>query len=315
MPEEFEFAEMSKEQSKLSVEVFGPSGSGKTTALLKLAMGIRDKLYPNEALKDICLFVDTENGSASKAVGRSVGGETLESTQHYKFYPPYDVVKLANLVNYAEQRGFKILIIDSYTAFWSGQNGILDRAAEIEVELGDKKKLYGPWSEKEIVAKKNLLKNLVMSPKMHVLLGMRAKTEYVIELNKFGKSTPRAVGLKEDMQGDIRYESDLVLSLDLETHNCDIVKDRIGYEEMRNPETPLTVEDGRILAKIVSEGISPEDVIARKKEGIITFILDEKEHKSTKVGEMEKALKTAFTREMLNKLPLEKLVKIKEYIR
>lgn len=314
MPEEFEFAEMSKEQSKLSVEVFGPSGSGKTTALLKIAMGIRDVLYPGEKLKDICLFVDTENGSASKAVGRSVGGETLESTQHYKFYPPYDVVKLARLINYAEQRGIKILITDSYTAFWSGQNGILDRAAEIEVELGDKKKLYGAWSEKEIVAKKNLLKSLVMSSKMHILLGMRAKTEYVIEPNRFGKSTPKAVGLKEDMQGDIRYESDLVLSIDLETHNCKIVKDRIGYEEMRNPETPLTVEDGRILAKIVSEGISPEEVMERKKNSIIAYILDEKAHKSSKVKELEDAVKKELTEELLKKLPLAKLITFKEYI-
>lgn len=120
MPEEFEFTEMSKEQSKLSVEVFGPSGSGKTTALLKLAMGIRNKLYPGEKLKDICLFVDTENGSSSKAVGRSVGGETLESTLQYKFQPPYDIMKLVSLINAAEAKGIKILIIDSYTAFWSG---------------------------------------------------------------------------------------------------------------------------------------------------------------------------------------------------
>lgn len=315
MPEEFEFAEMSKEQSKLSVEVFGPSGSGKTTALFKIAMGIRDKLYPNEKLKDICLFVDTENGSASKAVGRSVGGETLESMQHYKFYPPYDVIKLASLVNYAEQRGFKILIIDSYTAFWSGQNGILDRAAEIEVELGEKKKLYGPWSEKEIVAKKNLLKMLVVSPKMHILLGMRAKTEYAIEDNAFGRKTPRAIGLKEDMQGDVRYEFDLVLSIDLQTHNCSVVKDRIGYEEMRNPETPITIEDGKILAKIVSEGISPEDVMNRKKNNIIAFILDEKAHKSSKVDELEKAIKKPLTEDLLNKLPLEKLITFKDYIK
>jgi len=155
--QEFEITEMSKEQSKLSVEVFGPSGSGKTTALFKIAMGIRDKLYPNEKLKDICLFVDTENGSSSKAVGRSIGGEILEAMQLYKFEPPYDIVKLINLIQFAENKGFKIMIIDSYTAFWSGKDGILDRAAELDVELGNQKKMYGAWSEKEIISKKNLL--------------------------------------------------------------------------------------------------------------------------------------------------------------
>lgn len=319
MPEEFEFEEMSKKQSKLSVEIFGPSGSGKTSALIKLAMGIRDKLYPGKLLKDICLFVDTEKGSANKAVGRSVGGETLESMLYYMFKPPYDIVKLMNLIDYALSKGIKIMIIDSYTAFWSGQNGILDRAAEIEVELGDKKKMYGAWSEKEIVAKKNILKNIIANDSMHMLLGMRAKTEYAMELNSRGKTVPKAVGLKEDMQGDVRYETDVVLSLDLETHECKVVKDRIGYNEIKmvqeNPEAPITVADGALLAQIVSEGISPEEVQKRKIEGMIKFILNEKSHKSSKVTELEGALKQELTPALLAKLPLEKLVKFTEYIK
>jgi len=319
MPEEFEFEEMSKEQSKLSVEVFGPSGSGKTTALIKLAMGIRDKLYLGQKLKDICLFADTEKGSASKSVGRSVGGETLESMLYYKFNPPYDIVKLMNLIEYAQSKGIKIMIIDSYTAFWSGQDGILDRAAEIDVELGNKKKMYGAWSEKEIVAKKNILKNLIANINMHMLFGMRAKTEYAIELGANGKSVPKAIGLKEDMQGDVRYETDLVLSLDLETHNCKVVKDRLGYYEIKltqpDPEAPITSEDGKLLAQIVSEGISPEEVLKRKVAGMIRFILDEKAHKSSKVTALEEALKVEFTAELLGKLAPEKLAKFVEYIK
>lgn len=198
-------------------------------------------------------------------------------------------------------------------------NGILDRAAEIEVELGNKKKMYGAWSEKEIVAKKNLLKALVVSPKMHILLGMRAKTEYVMELNAQGKNTPVAKGLKEDMQGDVRYETDLVLSLDLQSHECRIVKDRIGYAEIKmnqtEPEAPLTVADGELMAQIVSEGISPEEVLRRKVEAMITFILDEKAHKSSKVAQLEGAIKAEFTPELLGKLTPDKLVKFVEFIK
>ena len=35
---DFEFEDMERMQSKLSVEIHGPSGAGKTTAAIKLAM-------------------------------------------------------------------------------------------------------------------------------------------------------------------------------------------------------------------------------------------------------------------------------------
>lgn len=316
---EFAFEEMERTQSKLSVEIHGPSGSGKTTAALKIAMGIRNQLYKGSSLKDIGLYIDTERRSSTKAVGRSVGGETLESMTLYDFEPPYDIYKLANLIEYAVSKGKKIIVIDSATAFWSGQEGILERAADLEVSLADAKKMYGAWSEKEIIQKKNLLKQIMTNANAHLIVCCRAKTEYVMEANSRGKLAPKAVGLKEDMQGDVRYEFDVVLSLDRESHNVSVVKDRIGYEEIRltseNPEAPLTVADGEALAKIVSEGISMEEMLKRKTETLISFILSEKEHKSSKVKLFEEAKKIELTEAFLRSKNYETLVKIVNIIK
>ena len=318
--EKFTFETMEKIQSKLSVAIFGPSGSGKTTSAIKLAMGIRDKLYPNEKLEDIGLFIDTERRSSTKVVGRNVGGETLEPMQLYVFEPPYDIEKLYKLITYATDEAHKkIIIIDSATAFWSGKDGILENVADLDVKLAESKKMYGAWSEKEIIHKKNLLKNIMTNDKAHLIVCFRAKTEYVMEPNYKGKMAPRAVGLKEDMQGDIRYEFDSVISLDKDTHECSIVKDRIGYQEIRltsdNPEAPITIEDGKNLAQLVSEGISLEEIAIRKKDKLIKFILNEKEHKSSRVKAFEDASKIVFTNENLAKLPYDNLVKIVNYIR
>lgn len=316
---EFVFEEMEKEQSKLSVAVFGPSGSGKTTALLKLAQGIRNKLYPDKSLKEIGLFIDTERRSSTKSVGRSIGGDVLEPMELYAFEPPYDVEKLWRLVSYAISRGKKIIVIDSYTAFWSGKDGILERVAELDVELADAKKLYGAWSEKEIIAKKNVLKNLMSNSEAHILMGFRAKTEYVIETNSRGKSQPRAIGLQEDMQKDVRYEFDTVLSLDRDTHEIEIVKDRIGYAEYRmtseHPEEPISVKDGELLAKICSEGVSLEEVAERKKEQLIQYVLNEKAHKSSRVTAFETSKETELTEEYVRKLPYDMLTKLVKYLK
>ena len=317
---EFEFEEMERAQSKLSVAVYAPSGAGKTTAALKIAKGIQEQLYPDENLKDIGLFIDTERRSSTKSVGRVVGGEKLEPLELYNFEPPYDVLKLAKLVEYAVNvKRKKIIVVDSYTAFWSGMDGVLDNVARLESELGESKKMYGAWSEKEIITKKNVLKNLMTNSDAHLIICFRAKTEYVIEMNSRGKNVPRAVGLKEDMQADVRYEFDSVLSIDKETHEIDIVKDRIGFAEYRmtsaNPEAPITVEDGKQLAKIVSEGISLDEMAARKTQKLISFILDEKAHKSSKVKYFEEAKKLELTEEYLKTLPYDMLTKITNYIK
>ena len=318
--ENFIFETMEKTQSKLSVAIFGPSGSGKTTSAIKIAMGIRDKLYPNEKLEDIGLFIDTERRSSTKVVGRNVGGETLEPLSLYCFEPPYDIETLYKLINYAtDVSKKKIIIIDSATAFWSGKDGILENVADLDVKLAESKKMYGAWSEKEIIHKKNLLKNIMTNDKAHLIICFRAKTEYVMEPNYKGKMSPKAVGLKEDMQADVRYEFDSVLSLDKDTHECSVVKDRIGFQEIRltnsNPEAPITIEDGKTFAQLVSEGISLEDMAKRKKDKLVNFILDEKKHKSSKVTAFETAIKSEFTLEYLNKLTYDNLLKIVNRIR
>lgn len=316
----FVFESMDKTQSKLSVAVYGPSGAGKTVAALKLAKGIKEQLYPDQNLEDIGLYIDTERRSSTKVVGRSIGGEVLEPLELYVFEPPFDIYKLAELVDYAVNvKNKKIIVIDSYTAFWSGVDGILDRVAELDVSLGTSKKAYGAWSETEIVKKKNILKNLMSNTQAHVIICFRAKTEYVLEPNARGKMAPKAVGLKEDMQQDVRYEFDTVISIDREDHSIEVVKDRIGFLELRETSndstSPLTIEDGKALAKLANEGLSLDEIAKRKTTTMINFILDEKAHKAAKVKLLEEKLNQEFTSEVVSSWSYEMLLKVVKYLK
>ena len=317
---EFEFEPMEREQSKLSVAVYAPSGAGKTTALLMMAEGIRNQLYPDEDLKEIGLFIDTERRSSTKSVGRSIGGDVLKPLELYAFEPPYDIEKLWRLIGYAiTVKKKKIIVVDSYTAFWSGKDGILENVAELDVKLADAKKLYGAWSEKEIISKKNILKNLMSNSDAHILMGFRAKTEYVLETNSRGKMTPRAIGVKEDMQSDVRYEFDCVLSIDKETHGVTVVKDRIGYNEIRmtseNPDAPFSVKEGEMLAKLVSEGLTLEEIAQRKQETYVKFVLNEKAHRSSKVTTFEASKKIELTEEYVRSLSYDMLTKLVKFLK
>jgi hypothetical protein len=50
----------------------------------------------------------------------------------------------------------------------------------------------------------------------HVIVTMRAKTEYVVETDERGRKVPRKVGLKPDQRDGIEYEFDIVGDLDHE---------------------------------------------------------------------------------------------------
>jgi hypothetical protein len=153
----------------------------------------------------------------------------------------------------------------------------------------------------------------------HMIMCFRAKTEYVLETNARGKTQPRAIGVKEDMQADVRYEFDCVLSLDKETHSVNIVKDRLGYAEYRmtseNPEAPFTVADGEVLAKLCSEGLTLEEIAKRKYETCVRFVLDEKAHKSSKVAAFEKSKGITLTEEYLRSLDYEMLTKLVKFLK
>lgn len=318
MERTFSFESMEKTQSKVSVGIYGPSGGGKTTAAFKIAMGIRDELYPNQKLKDIAIFIDTENKAANKSFGRTVGGELLEDMTIIDFKAPYDIVDLKRCIEFCISKGFKIIIIDTYTKFWSGDAGVLDRVAEIDASNATAKKAYGAWSEKEIIQKKSMIKDVADS-RVHMIYCYRAKTEYLISKNDRGRTVIEAVGVKEDTQADVRYEHDVMLSISKDNWECTVVKDRIGYLELRltsaNPVEPVSVQTGRDLAKIVSQGVSAEEVLNRKREMYINYILDEKSHNSSKVKQLETSLKREMSKELLEKLEYEKLKKMFEFIR
>ena len=50
----------------------------------------------------------------------------------------------------------------------------------------------------------------------HVIVTMRAKTEYVVDSDERGRKVPRKVGLKPDQRDGIEYEFDIVGELDQE---------------------------------------------------------------------------------------------------
>ena len=193
---ELKFLKAVKHGAKLRFAVCGPSGSGKTYTLLKLATELGGPIA----------VVDTERGSASKYAD-IFEFDVLE-------LGPYDPRRLVEMIDAAAQRGYRVLCIDSLSHFWMGKDGELDQVDRI-ARRSQSNNSFVAW--KQVTPIHNELVDRIIGAPLHVLVSLRAKTEWVLERDeKTGKTAPRKVGLAPVMRDGIEYEFDVCGEMDQE---------------------------------------------------------------------------------------------------
>src|SRR5258708_37741424 len=152
------FRRATKEASKLRFAIAGPSGSGKTYTLLKLATELGGPIA----------VIDTEQGSAEKYA------DLFEfDTMPLRTFSP-DLIP--QVIAMAGEQGYKVLIIDSLSHFWTGTDGELDQVERVKMRMRDNS--WAAW--REITPKHNRLIDAMVAAPLHVLVAMRVKTEWVV---------------------------------------------------------------------------------------------------------------------------------------
>jgi hypothetical protein len=224
------FRKAVKRGAKLRFAVCGPSGSGKTYTLLKVATELGGPIA----------VVDTERGSASKYADL-FEFDVMELGS-------YNPLNLIEIIDAAASTGHQVLCIDSLSHFWMGKDGELeqvDRAAR-RMQAPNS---FAAW--KQITPIHNQLVDKIISAPMHVLVGLRSKTEWVLERDdKTGKTTPRKVGLAPVMRDGIEYEFDVCGEMDQEN--------TLVITKSRCPKLTSAVfsKPGRDIAELLKEWLS-----------------------------------------------------------
>jgi len=222
-----------KRDAKARIALIGVSGSGKTYSALRLAQELGEKIA----------VIDTEAGSASKYADE-FHFDVLELTT---FHPNLYIEAIQS----AEQHGFDVVIVDSLSHAWMGKNGeleLVDKAAKAS-RSGNS---YFAW--RDVTPLHNRLIDTLLQSKLHVIVTMRSKTEYIVEDIK-GKQVPRKVGMAPVMRDGMEYEFDIVVDLDLQ-HNGVITKTRCRMLDGQ-VFSPIDDDMGRIVKQWCS-GDAPE---------------------------------------------------------
>lgn len=185
------FVKAIKAQSKLRMAISGPSGSGKTYSALRIAKS----LSGNGKIA----VIDSEYGSASKYADKfDFDVCDISSNKH-----PNEYIKA---INEAAKYGYSVVIVDSITHAWEATKSEVDRIAASMRSANT----YTSWKEGTKIWES--LKSCINSTSCHVIVTMRAKTEYVLE-DVNGKKVPKKIGMAPEVRDGTEYEFDAVLEM------------------------------------------------------------------------------------------------------
>ncbi len=221
------FAKVERKKAKLRLALTGVSGAGKTLGSLYIAYGIAQDW-------DKIALIDTEHERARFYADRSdlgTGGFLYEALN-----PPYSPERYINLVKEAEDivGSNGIVIIDSLSHAWNNEGGILETKDKIASMAG--KTSYTAWNEAGKLQSKFI--NTILSTDCHIIVTMRSKMEYIIQMNERGKQEIIKVGLAPIQRDDTEYEFDIVLDI-ARNHIATASKDTTfldTYGEIITPE-------------------------------------------------------------------------------
>ena len=230
-----EFTKATKEQAKLRMALIGSSGSGKTYTSLLLS---------KELGKRVAL-IDTERGSASK-----YADEFSFDTLQLKHFSAQEYI---DAINAAVKSGYDVLVIDSLSHAWAGIGGVLEFVDD-ENARQKSGNSFAAW--RKATPLHNKLVDAIIQSDLHIIVTMRAKTEYVLEKDERGKNIPRKVGLAPIQRDGLEYEFDIVGDMDAD-NTLVVSKTRckaLAGAVIRKPDAEL----GKTIATWLSSGVIPE---------------------------------------------------------
>lgn len=239
------FKKAERKQAKLRLALAGPSGSGKTMSALLMAKGLGGRIA----------VIDTEHGSASLYAD-------IADFDALELHAPYSPERYAEAITAAEQAGYSVLIIDSYSHEWTGSGGCL----ESNEKLAHQKFKGNTWAAwNETTPRHRKLTDKILTSPLHIICTMRSKTETV---QGEGKKVIK-LGMKSEQRDGTDYEFTVVLDITHDGHAAIASKDRTKLFDQ--PEV-ISEDTGRRLLAWLNDGKSQADLQATALQDALSKI-------------------------------------------
>lgn len=262
---EFKIKQAKREQIAVKVALMAPSGGGKTYGALRLATGMANEIKKETGKEAKILMANTEEKR----------GYYYANEFNYDIVdiePPHNPEKYVDLINFAVEQGYAILIIDSSSHEWEGKGGCLD----LQTQAGG---TYQSWAK--VTPRHQKFIDAIAESPIHIIATMRGKDQYeTTKDEKTGKMSVQKLGVGAKQRDGFEYEFTCTFLIDQKTNTSEVQKDNTHLFENRGAFI-LSEKDGEALIKWANDGATPaqskpkttydleslrNDIIAKAKE-------------------------------------------------
>ena len=226
-----------REKIYVKVALMAPSGGGKTYGSLRLAKGMAEEIEKETGKEAKILMVNTEQKR----------GYYYANEFDYDIIDldaPYEPEKFVEVIEFAQNEGYDILILDSTSPEWDGPGGCL----EIQQKAGG---TYQAWGK--ITPRHDRFIHAIADCPMHVIATMRGKDQYEMNTDEKGKKTVQKLGVGAKQRDGFEYEFTCTFLIDQKTSTSEVQKDNTHLFQNRGAIL-LSEQDGRGLIKWANEG-------------------------------------------------------------
>ena len=233
----FEVKKAVREKIFPKMALIAPSGGGKTYSALRLATGMAEELEAETGKEAKILLANTEQKR-----GYYYADEF--SYDIVDIEAPHEPEKYVDLIQFAVDSGYSILIIDSASHEWEGKGGCL----ELQQRAGG---TYQAWAK--VTPRHARFINAIADSPIAIISTMRAKDQYEVEKDERGKTTVQKIGAGAKQREGFEYEFTCTFMLDVKTNTAEVSKDNTHLFESMGPKL-LTEEDGRKIIQWANSG-------------------------------------------------------------
>lgn len=217
----------------VKIALMSPSGGGKTYSSLRLATGMREELA-RIGIPTKILMVNTEGGR-----GRYYANEF--DYQIIDIPQDSDPETYVDVIKFAVDNGYKILIIDSASHEWK-------KALKIHQQHGGDFKAFA-----KVTPRHEKFTGAIADSQIHIISTMRGEDKYEVEKNDQGKTSIKKLGVGAEQRKDFEYEFTATFLIDQKTNTAEVQKDNTHIFETRGA-FQITEQDGIDIIKWANSG-------------------------------------------------------------
>jgi hypothetical protein len=277
----FEIKQAKREQIWTKVALMSPSGGGKTYSALRLATGMLEELVKSGA---------SQNGKILMANTEQSRGRYYANEFKYDIVDipsPHNPEKYVELIEYAVEQKYPILILDSTSHEWEGKGGCL----ELHQQAGG---TYQSWA-KVTPRHDKFIASIADSP-IHLIGTMRGKDQYEIEKGDNSKLSVKKLGVGAKQRDGFEYEFTVTFNIDQKTNMASVQKDNTHLFENEG-DVKLSEAFGKKLIQWAESGEGYTPPVRNTKTSV-----DEINEAREKIVETCKALDGSKNEELMKVL-------------